>query len=249
MIGILEIDGEMLTPIKEASETVSYSRDYITRLARENKIVASHVERQWYVSLDSLNKYIESSVLEKEIRKKQLSTDRKRENILREASKKKNTFSTIKARSLHVRAAVTASLVLGFGLLSGVATHEFISVSKSSVLQVANTQVAQVSKTPTEIFSASVIDADYISYSTGEIMTTQLTQELRPLGDMQNGILLFPNVSSSTLSAAEMFSDKVVVKNLPDGTQALIRVDQAGNVVGNVIPFVVVPVEREEIDI
>ncbi|MFT7644497.1 MAG: excisionase family DNA binding protein [Candidatus Paceibacteria bacterium] len=249
MIGILEIDGIKLSPIKEAAAAVSYSRDYITRLARENKIVASYVGRQWYVSIDSLNKYIESVVLEKEIRKKKLSIERKRENILREVSKKKNKFTTKKARSLHVRAVATASLVLGFGLLSGVATHELFSVSKSSGLQTQNTQVAQVSKIPAEVSLAAASESDYISSGASEIVTTKLTQKLRPLGEIQNGILLLPNTPSSTVSVAGVFSDKVVVKNLPDGTQVVVRVDQAGNAIGNTIPFVVVPVEREEIEI
>ena len=50
-----EIDGKKLQSIKSAAKLTSYSRDYITRLAREQKIVASFIERKWFIDIESLH--------------------------------------------------------------------------------------------------------------------------------------------------------------------------------------------------
>lgn len=244
MTGVLEIDGKFLHPIKEAAGAVSYSRDYITRLAREGKIVASYIGRQWFVDVDSLKHYIETAVIEQEVRKKQLSAERKLERQLRGSAEAQRRQHLKKAESLHTRAVVAASFVLGFGLLSGVATHQLITSSESSGLQVASTQTSQVSQSSME----SVIindDTNFIPLSndSDQLVNASLTQELRPMGDVQNGIILLP--SGSTATVTELFSDKVVVREMPDGTEGVVRVDAAGNVVGNTMPFVVVPVEHE----
>lgn len=128
----LDINGRLLHPVKEAAASVSYSRDYVTRLARENKIIATNVGRQWFVDLESLKGYIENVSIEQEIRKKQLSFDRIKEREIREATIKQHTLHLGKVKMLNVKAVLVASFVLSLGLFSGFVAHLLISSSDSS---------------------------------------------------------------------------------------------------------------------
>lgn len=52
--GFLKEDVENFIPIREAAKRVSYTTDYVGRLAREGKILAKRSGRNWMVELDSL---------------------------------------------------------------------------------------------------------------------------------------------------------------------------------------------------
>lgn len=234
MSAALEINGKKLQPIKEAATLVSYSRDYVTRLARENKITATTVGRQWFVDVDSLVAYAEQSKLEQELRKKQLSDERKQEIKIKTAVDKLQEARQAKVRFLHVRAVVVTMFILCSGLLAGVIAHETL-IAKNTVrdtLLPAN-QTASVIETEQKTDSiADFIDREY------------RTRSLRPIGDVAEGVLILPS-GAATLTAAEVFSDEVIVREAADGTQTVVRVDQAGNEIGEGLPFVVVPVKQE----
>lgn len=240
MSSAIEIDGEILHPIREAAELVSYSRDYITRLAREEKIVATNLGRQWFISLDSLKAYVEASAMEQSIRKKQLSEERKREREIREVSEKQNNLHLKRAESLHIRAVVAASLVLSFGLLGGFVTQQFISYSEPQQAQVSSANeiyTSQFSQQSANI--SSVVEAGLSK----ELESSR--REISKLGDASDGILLMPSQGAS--DAKKMFSDDVMIMTLSDGTKVVVQVDGEGNVSGNRVPFVTIPVEPKDI--
>lgn len=247
MADALEIDGKFLHPIKEAAELVSYSRDYITRLAREKKITAIYVGRQWFVDLKSLKAYVETSTLEQEIRKKQLSAERKHENQIREAAKEQHTLHLKKAESLHMRSMLVASLVLMFGVMTGVVTHQLIS--NPSQPQVASTYDAKEISSSIAIVPPTDIDSSTTSVNEAmsDFVEFRQMEELRLIGDIRNGVLLLP--TDDQASIAEMLSDRVVVREMPDGTEVVVRVDATGHEVGNAMPFITVPVEHTEAQI
>lgn len=231
MSSALEIDGKTFHPIKDAVREVSYSRDYLTRLAREKKIVAQYVGRQWFVDLESLKTYVESAALEQEVRKRQLSDERKRERQLRVAAEKQHTLHLKRARTLEVRAMTATVFVLGFGLLGGLAVQQWLPVTSNDVVrtQLASTHEAdlvpaasthlKLDRTPAAVVQRSISD------------------------DVSQGVLLLPQ--AGTANPEELFSDAVVVRELPNGSQVVQQVDAAGQVVGDQLPFVVVPVEKE----
>lgn len=253
MTSALKINGKSLYPIKEAVQETSYSRDYVTRLAREGKIVATTVSRQWFVDIDSLKTYAESATLEQEIRKKQLSAERKQERQIRKAADRQKQIQEKQAESLHVRSVVTAVLVLGFGLVSGIATHSLILSPAPAEYQMASTQEArtvQVSKPNHDaVLATETAHARDSVSSVGQSnlrksSASNANPEIKSLGDVNEGILLLP---SATTTVAAMFSDHVVVGELIDGTEVVVRVDSSGKAIGNVVPFVTVPVEQRDI--
>lgn len=240
----LEIDGKSLSPIREAASVTTYSRDYITRLAREGKIVASYIGRQWFVDVSSLKGYAESVALEQEARKRQLSEERKRERQLRQAIESQRTLHLKRAESLHVRSVVAASLVLGFGLVSGFVTYQLMTISSAvntgmQTAQVGKQVVSQTSMTPAQ----AGVAVDRFGVAQDGVSKVNASAQQRTLGEIKEGVLLLPEGGSANDISA-FFSDKVEVRQAPDGSKVVVLVDAAGNQVGNEVPFVVVPVDK-----
>ncbi|MCA9365888.1 hypothetical protein KC723_03250, partial [Candidatus Kaiserbacteria bacterium] len=88
MYGEITTDEKNLIAVKEAAQAVGYSRDYITRLAREQKIIAAQISRQWFVNLGSLQSFVELVEIEKMARKNQLRAERQIERSLFEEQQK-----------------------------------------------------------------------------------------------------------------------------------------------------------------
>ena len=116
----------------------------------------------------------------------------------------------------------------------------------SDVARVAISPQADTMPARSNAAAASLPTASVTTKSVGiqEITTASVTQ--RPLGDIAEGVLLFPN-SGETAVVPTLFSDTVEVRKLPDGTSVVVRIDTAGNQIGNEVPFVVVPVTQTEI--
>lgn len=244
MADTLQIEGKTLHAIKDAAQVVSYSRDYVTRLAREEKIDAQLVGRQWFVDVDSLRRYAELSAMEQELRKKQLSEERKRERLAREAAERQHTLTLERAQPMHFQAAAVASLVLGFGLLTGWG----ISFLSSDGPSQASQNVAQVSRA-TEPAANFVAQPSETSVPTPVVSDPDMFvpefsgREVSSMEDGGNGVLLFPNATSTAIT--ELFSDEVEVVTLPNGERVVWRIDNEGNRVGNPLLFVEVPVNPE----
>lgn len=255
MSSALNIDGKMLHPIKEATKHVSYSRDYITRLAREQKIIATYVGRQWFVDLTSLKNYFETSLLEQDIRKRQLSEERTNELRVREAAERQSRLNAGRAKSFHRRALVTASLVLCFGVMTGLGINQLASMSGTTKEPLASfvhpnpqTSVAAVSKAATDAEHGGKSDVDVSVKRAEELrtVTPHFVQEIKKLPMSSEGILLLPSYSVEQVSAKNFFSDEVKIRNLADGKQVAVIVDQDGKPVGREIPLVLVPVGDEK---
>ncbi len=245
MANTLEINGKTLLSIKEASNAVSYSRDYITKLARENKIVASHVGRQWFVDIDSLRGYSESSTLELEIRKKRLSEERKLEQKMEIVKSSKQKLDD-RAKTIHMRATVATVFILMFGLMAGGSGYFILSKDYPATMQVANTSESSVSKSDIII---PTIEAEVVEEVKVPEVEVLATKEISPIGENINeGVLLLPQ-GSLTQSAEDLFSDEVVILTTKDGLQTVVKVDENGVPTGQVIPFVKVPVSEKETEI
>ncbi len=253
MSSALEINGKSLYLIKDAVSKTTYSRDYVTRLAREGKIVASHIGRQWFVDVDSLKAYAEASALEQEIRKKQLSAERIRERRIHEAAELHNSRQSKRAQSVRARSLVAASFVLGLGLLGGATLHSTLLLQGVQISQVASTQQIKVSEvvysTESEVSSSelatgeSTLPVDKFD-GMARLQVSDTSFDIRSLGDAKGGVLLLPQATSTI---EELFSDRVIVQELEDGTEVVARVDTDGRVLGNMVPFVQVPVDRLDI--
>lgn len=243
MQSILEINGKNLCSIRDAARNTSYSRDYITRLAREGKITANHIGRQWFVDIDSLQAYAETVALEQEVRKQQLSEERKRERQLREVVEATRAREMKSAQRFEFQAVLVSLFVLCTGLSAGTITYQFLTSPSYQATQFShriaavqlNTQPALVSESaePQRSVIAQEVPATIVSASA--------TRSVQSLGDVDTGILLLPH---ATTTVTELFSDAVSIETLPDGTSVVRRLDVYGQPVGNPVPYVAVSLKN-----
>lgn len=235
----LEIDGRHLLPIREILGEVSYSSDYVTRLAREGKIFATMVGRQWFVDVDSLKSYESNSNLEQEIRKKHLSFERKFECDIRE-SVNNNKQKQIKNFSrLHKQAASISVMVLFAGIYLGFFTYNFIFPVYSGQNREISIEVQK--------FTSNVVNFDKDLDSGHVDSEKSYLSDSAPRTDFQDiknngGILLLPNVDNSNdINAETLFSDNVIVEEI-DGKYFIVKVDEKGNKVRSETSHVIIPV-------
>ncbi len=64
----------------DAAKQFGYTHDYISRLAREKKIVGMRVGRQWYVDAASLDAFVKESTEAKKMYAEKLRAERRRES-------------------------------------------------------------------------------------------------------------------------------------------------------------------------
>lgn len=235
MKGVLEINGKKFYSIKEATASVSYSRDHITKLAREEKIKATHIGRHWYVDLDSLKKYEEIATAESEIRKKQLSTQRKRERLMRERFFEREQSLFNRSKKFNPVAASFAGMVMIAGVTTGAVLFGSGIGSSSTANQAALPAINSTTYDPESGgFDGEILEAKFVHKRTSV-----------DLKGYESGILLLPNASAERIISVEQyFSDPVQVKVSDVGQKVIVRVDEEGNERGPEIPFVTVPVNQ-----
>jgi hypothetical protein len=245
MVSSLDIDGKQMRSIKYVSAHSGYSRDYITKLAREGKIVAAQIGRNWFVDQDSVAHYAGIMEVEQKSRQQQLSEERKRELQIKEALEKKAAAQVLHRRRLARQSKVMACAVLLLGLTAGFALNQLPTVSTEITRQVASAPLVQaVSGKAGSAAGADVGVADTLP--AGALNFSHEAFRLETLSDSSQGILLLPNATTSeTVNPEDLFSDEVQILTDDNGMTFAARVDAAGEVVEK-IPFVVVPVNNKQ---
>jgi hypothetical protein len=244
MSNVLEINGKPLCSIREASVQVSYSRDYITRLAREDKIVATYIGRQWFVDIESLKAYAESKALEQEIRSQHLSEERKREQAQKALVTKKTEQQNIRVGTFSFRAGAFTAVILFCGLGFGTVLHQnasWLEWSAPRVVQAVDVNRAVVIQKDLNLSDGNKLNVVPVDNTEPIDILDEATSEIKTLGEIKNGILLLP-AGTDDVSPEDLFSDPVEVVRLKDGTPALMKLDSRGFPVGEPIPFVDVPI-------
>jgi len=220
MTSSTKINPELL-PIKDALSLAPYSRDYITRLAREKKIVAVQVDRQWFIDPVSLKNFYESTRMEETVRMQRLSEERKRALATKEEqSLTKRTISQNLVAADQL-ALWQAALVVMAGLLVGATIFAFQSGGATSYL--AGLVTAGNNDTQTaSVFNTAVVETPVID----TVVPTTKNQSVyvsAPLSGSE-GVLLLPTgiSATSTWHLEQVFSDEVEVQML-DNVRGVVR--------------------------
>ncbi len=252
MSTVLEINGISFLSIKEAAVLVAYSKDYVSRLAREQKIVATQVGRQWYVDPVSLRSFAEMARLEQEVRKQQLSAERRREQAVKRDVVVAKSSTHDRVRRRLSRAKVAASFILFVGLSFGTLGHfynapvlvadDFINVDAMAGLFLGDSSVTpgvveesvslHVPKAePVAVYSTVVDRPKFENYSEVSTLTASSA----------SGILLFTEDGRdmNDSSVSEIFSDDVEVRFTSHSGGVVVYEKGSGEV--REFPFVSVP--------
>jgi len=259
MSSSIEISQSDFLPIKDAAKMVSYTRDYVARLAREEKIVATQINRQWYVDIFSLKNFAEASALEQEVRKQQLSLERKREQIIKQKVQSYKSTTEGKTKLSRLQAEMTSVLVLGSGLVVGVLIYtatNFLPVPVSNLAQVP----VSVSVTPnSQIQLPATDDLTPASPIAAVEVPPVSVKEVHPIfidsaetrvmsqGEAEGIFLLARNSDVQKMADVKaLFSDQVEVRFLNDTTGIVSYQSEAGKV--KEFPFVSVAVSSNPLD-
>jgi hypothetical protein len=246
----IEINGVTLVPIKEAAVSVHYSRDYVARLAREGKIVASQIGRQWFVDLASLQNFSTAASVHEEVRKRDLSTIRKSDLEVKERLLAVQKKSALRARSHRVDAALVAGCTLCLGLLTGLGTYTASSLPLSFSPRLAD-YLAQISRPVVVMDEVSPVATELptiTEVAETVLMTAAIEQpvfadevSVRHLTGTTDGVLVFSSSAAlpDASAVADLFSDDVTV-NFTDEQSGVIEYEHATGEVTE-YPFVAVP--------
>jgi hypothetical protein len=234
MASQIVIDGKALLPIRTAVNEVSYSRDYVTRLAREGKIAASLIGRQWFVDPQSLKNYEQQSHIESELRKTQLSEERKAEQLFNKTKLDQENLVLATSSTVHGRAVLMAGVVLCLGLVSGFLGQSFLpGLSAFNASQIISSQSLQAA-----VGESSGIENTVLLEDLSSVVFS--SKEVQDLVSAESGILILPSVGG--VDSAEVFSDEVLIKTASSGLQSAVLFDANSSETGREVPFVVVPV-------
>ena len=240
MSAAIDINGKKLLPIVEAISVVDYSRDYVTRLARERKIVATQIGRKWYIDIDSLKNYQATAQAEQEIKKRRLSDQRKKDLAIKEMKEEKSRAARKKLQRKTPAMLVMAAIVLsGMGL--GVWLEPAAKEGFSDLDQLANVRTGLPETTPGHLTVAEIKELQDLSASKELIPSFSANASQRIL-DAENGLLLMPLGAKSTTEVDDYFSDPITTVIDEDGVTSVVRTDENGEPVGEEIPFLIVPI-------
>lgn len=254
----VEMNGLSLIPIREAASRVSYSRDYVARLAREGKIVASQIGRQWFVDLASLQNFSAEATALEEVRRQDLRAERKRELMAKESLSVLDEVVVRRAATQRFDAAVVTAAVVCLGLLTGVGAYTAARIPGSPLADFSRVLALVSVPVRTTAVEPSVSDMP-LPVATEEHSTLLLStvveqpvflteSEMEPLENGLAGVVVLAPGSEvpTEEEVANMFSDEVAVEFV-SGRTGTISYDNGSEV--KVYPFVRVPEIEGEVKV
>lgn len=212
----LDINGVRFESCASIAQRFGYTSDYVSRLAREEKIDATRVGRLWFIDPVSVEKFKELSEQNKNTRSEELKIQRHQERSAQIKENKK--LSSLERTEVYVAMAQTTAVVM-CGLLVG---------SLGWMVSSQEVQVAQVFQGAVSVYS-QIQDGVLYDTQTASLATVSVTA-----GD--SGVLKneknAPEISSTEGDDVEasdsvitgsktknLFSDTVDIVYTADGAQ------------------------------
>ncbi len=120
----LEINGKMYEPSSAVAGNFGYTSDYVSKLAREGKVLGTLVGRQWYVDRNSLSEFLEQVAKQKSVRQEVLRTERKIERAVM------STHVGLTAPTIPKPTHALAQSVAIFAVLFFMGTFSFVAIEE-----------------------------------------------------------------------------------------------------------------------
>ncbi len=205
----------------DAGRQFGYTNDYVSRLAREKKVLASRVGRQWYVDVESLQSFIKKTEEAKKENSERLREERKKERVLLAdgGTVELLTLAPSRAATLAKTGAVLCASVMMGGLIFVGAENISAGKSWSAAVFPALRQIALrvygLGENPESLRAQSSGAAAYMGAST-------VAEKKAP----QEGIVVLPNEEGiGAMSDSEIrdsFSDEVGITRDEDNQSGII---------------------------
>ncbi len=234
----IEINGAKLIPLKEVSKRTTYSRDYLSKLAREQKIVATQVGRQWFIGMSSVKVFLDSVTLEQEVCKQHLREERKRELIVKKDLGVLAVDLKNKANHSHYFSFVATAMVLFLGLFTGLVIYETKEIASLEVVALSLN-----AETPVTDTILSVVEPQATAFldTVTEYPLFTNEYEVREMNTFQDGVFLLSREGGvgDKENIADLFSDNVSVEFLSENS-GVVKYKNSDNKITE-IPFVSLP--------
>lgn len=209
-----------------AGKQFGYTNDYITRLAREKKILARQVGRQWYVDTTSLENFVAHTEASKKAYAEKIRLERKQERV---------EIPVRPMPHLHHRATTLAKA--GFVLSAGFVIGAFFFTESDLFMPEGNLSGASV-VTALKTLASHLIPggngAQVLSAVPGETPRTTHAPDTEAL------VVVPPGTHTSNAEIAQSFSDQVTVTKDRDGESGVIT-PSFKNATATPYRFVLVP--------
>ena len=239
----IEINGNGLVPLKEAARKIAYSRDYLAKLARDKKITATHVGRQWFVDMHSLNAFLNETALEQEVRNLHLSEERRRELLAKKKLEKLTADMELAKSAASAKSFLVATMVLFLGLFTGVVLSSSDNVTTNlNYIFSANTFMAKVINDKAAPAVDQINKAEHTVFSdVNEYPLFVDEAEIRPMTGTENGIVLFTEGGQikNKEQIQQLFSDEVQVQFSEPGQGIVIYTNEKNE--NSQMPFLIIP--------
>ncbi len=224
MSDFFHLGNRKLVPLKDVTKIVPYSKDYVARLARDGRVAAAQINRQWYIDAESLKNFFEHAQLEVQARTAYTRALRKEELDLHAwwTAFTKTQQERQATRPQRVMGKTIVILILGMlvGLFVTSATPVYTNTSLASM--VLGSQSAAVSEFQT----------NNEWYQTGVIVEDESFKN-------PHGILLTPESTvGNEINPETLFSDPVTVE-MTSPTAGVIY----SSTTSSTVPFVKIPQE------
>jgi hypothetical protein len=199
MSDFFHIGNRKLIPLKDVTKIVPYSRDYVARLARDGRIAAAQVNRQWYIDGESLKNFFEHAQLEVQARGEYVRELRKQELDLHEWWSAFLETQRARRESRNGRALRKTMIVIILGLFVGLIVSNLAPVTNPSMVAslITTGQFAAVAEAPLPG------DKTVTWYETGVVIEDETLAN-------PTGILI--TSEGTTSDATTFFSDEVVIE-------------------------------------
>jgi hypothetical protein len=239
----------------DAAKLIGYSSDYVTRLAREEKIVAKQVNRRWFIEIDSLKLFSLQVASEKRARKEDLREERlhERASTLREANEVvlQSHMSTSRVSAL----AQTSVLAVSLFLFVNIVWFSFEEdISASNIVSGLSNIGSELSKNIFEPIPEFVTQTASFAFIQSDAELAVVSSDSLESGSQASsdqsafqGIVVFENdqVTPKAVDAVrESFSDEVRIDFEGDDTGVITPVFKDRE--GDDYRFLLVPVNAEE---
>lgn len=247
----IEINGAQLIPLKEAAKRIAYSRDYLAKLAREQKIVATQIGRQWFVDMSSLQTFLDSVALEQEVRKQQLREERKRELLAKKELETLSIDIKTKIDKSHRLSLAVASIVLFLGFFSGSVMYSVFDIKNNLANNFtgANATVSSLEIKPINDIKLVEPQATTLYTTVTEYPLFVDQSAVRKMDDNTGGVLLLSDVTENKNpeAIANLFSDPVSVEFTDNHSGRVVYETPDGSLTE--IPFVSVPTKSVDVTV
>ena len=244
MSSVLIIDGKEFVPALAAGKHFGYTKDYLLMLIKQGHIEGQKIGNKWYVNIPSAERHFRVAKAKREVRKKQVSQERKEE--FRRIHKTQKSVRKVSARRAPLALGALAVMIIAFSISA---------VSFSGVPQ----QVATVSEGAGFFESIARKVFDFLMPSRTDVVTVVLPATTSvPMEESAvsahvgtttyTSIVVAPDelfTATTIESIQDSFSDPVTVAVDPENpnTGIITPVFKDGEQ-GEDYRFLMVPVER-----